>query len=94
MSVNLNGTFTATGHSEERALGPGQYNLSLSGFPPGDTASVTVERSFDGGQTWGGIGSFSADAQQILTVGGRSEAVRHRLRCTAFDGGGIDYRLG
>lgn len=89
----MNGTFTATGSSDAYSFPPGQYNLSLSGLPPGDTARVTLERSFDGGATWRAVGSFTANAEQILTVAG-VEDVPHRLTCDAFAGGGIHYRIG
>ena len=56
----LAGSFAGTGTSAALAL-RGDYNLSLAGF---GTATVALQRSFDGGVTWRAL----AAAQTLLTA--------------------------
>ncbi len=90
----VSGTFTGTGQSAAIAL-RGKYNFSLSGF---GTATVKLERSFDGGSSWKvmskpdfSAASFSADVEG---VGEEPEAgMLYRFNCDAHSSGTIAYRI-
>lgn len=64
------------------------------------TATVNLERSFDGGVTWitcgvGGAGQLASYATlPISIVGGEPEkVVLYRLNCIAYTSGTVNYRL-
>ena len=81
------GSFTGTGASEALEL-RGDYNLSLSGF---GTASVALQRSFDGGVGWNTVDSFAGDAEM---AGFEAEGgMLYRMNCTTYTDGAIAYRL-
>lgn len=81
------GSFTGTGASAAIEL-RGEYNLSLSGF---GTATVALQRSFDGGASWKTVDGFAGDAEM---AGFEAEAgMLYRLNCTAHSAGTIAYRL-
>ena len=82
----LSGTITGTGATGKTTLG-GLFNLSLSGF---GTATVDLERSTDGGVTWGAVKSYTSDAEE---TGESSGSPQYRLNCTAYTSGTIVYRL-
>jgi hypothetical protein len=83
----LAGSFSATGASPAIEL-RGAYNLSLSGF---GTATVALQRSFDGGASWRTLDSFAGDAE---LVGDEPESgMLYRLDCVAWTAGAIAYRL-
>ena len=66
------------------------FNLSLSGTW---TATVFVQRSFDGGTTWLDVESFTANGQY---VGDEPEAVRYRVgvKTGGIASGKVVARLG
>jgi hypothetical protein len=88
------GSFAGTGASPGIAL-RGKFNFSLSGF---GTATVRLERSFDGGANWRIVSkpdltaaSFTAD---VDGVGGEPEiGLLYRFNCTAHSAGTIAYRI-
>lgn len=83
----ITGTFGATGQSDSIDLA-GQFNLSLSGW---GSATVRLERSFDGGSSWVVVKSYTVDAEE---VGDAPEpGVLYRLNCTSYTSGTIAYRL-
>ena len=65
------------------------------------SATVQLERSFDGGNTWvvGNIGASGTLAQWStgtpvsLTFGEPEKSVLYRLNCTAYTSGTINYRI-
>lgn len=85
----IDATITATGYYPSAAGIPfgGDFNLSLTGF---DDASVNLERSTDGGKTWGIVETFTADAEQVGTGKGTP---RYRFNCSAYTSGTIKARL-
>lgn len=95
MALVVSGTFTGTGASGSFLANPraevhrtAQFNISLSGF---GTATVQLQRSFDGGTTWFTVKSYTADVSE---VGDEPEAsVLYRLNCSAYTAGTITYRL-
>lgn len=90
----VSGSFGSTGQSAAVAL-RGKFNFSLSGF---GTATVKLERSFDGGGTWKvcskpdlSAASFSADVEG---VGEEPEAgMLYRFNCDTWSSGAIVYRI-
>ena len=80
------GTFTGTGQSEEVELSQ-NFTLSLSGF---GTASINLERSFDGGGTWKIVETFTANTEK---EGETSSFQLYRLNATSHSSGTIAYRL-
>lgn len=102
----VSGAFAATGQSASfSALG--SFNVVLYGAsgPNGNwTATVRLERSFDGGTTWIVCGVGGSGAQAIYTstgtgsdvsivVGEPELGVMYRLNCTAYTSGTINYRM-
>lgn len=85
-SVNLSGSFTSTGQSDEVRVS-GWFNLSISGTW---SATVVVERSFDEGSTWVSVESFTSNAEKR---GYETEDVLYRLNCTAYTSGTVSYRI-
>lgn len=100
----ITGTFSGTGQSAS-FLNWGYFNLIVYGSsgPNGSwTATIRLERSFDGGTTWvvagvGGGGSqavYSTPNQDVsVTVYDPEGGVLYRLNCTAYTSGTISYRL-
>lgn len=98
------GTFTATGQSTS-ILAWGSFNVVFGGTsgPNGSyTATIRLERSFDGGTTWyvvgvGGTGAqavYSTPNQDVSVVFTEPEkGVLYRLNCTAYTSGTIAYRI-
>lgn len=82
----LSGTITGTGTTANTQMW-GKFNLSLTGF---GAATVSLERSIDGGVNWGTVESFTADAEKI---GECADSAKFRLNCTAYTSGTISYRL-
>ena len=83
----IQGTFTATGQSQELLASDPTYNVSIWG----GSGSVSVERSFDG-ITWLTIESFSQDVERILD--NVEVDVYYRFNCTSYSSGTINYRIG
>lgn len=101
------GTFTAIGTSVAAPI-YGMFNVAIygSGGPNGLwSATVQLERSFDGGVTWivcgvGGTGTQavyvstgSAGADVSVTVNEPERGVGYRLHCPAYVSGTIHYRI-
>jgi len=96
----VSGTLGATGESDSfvchDANGPIAFNAALWGT---FTATVKLQRSFDGGTTWltcstDSIGtecSFTAGVSLIVTEPERD--VLYRWACTAYTSGTINYRI-
>jgi hypothetical protein len=100
----VTGSITGTG-----TVGPwmiyGPFNVMFggSGGPNGSySATIQLERSFDGGTTWyvAGVGGSGAQAvyatpnQDVSLVVLEPEAgVLYRLRCTVYTSGTINYRI-
>lgn len=84
--MSIEGNITGTGTTPVTVLG-GNFNLSLTGF---GTATVALERSTNGGVTWGVIESFTADTEKS---GFSAGSPKYRLNCTAYTSGTIKYRL-
>lgn len=78
----------------------GVYNLSLTGTA---TATIQLERSFDGGTTWvavsrdavGTAATFQSTSAFAVSVVGEEpeQGVQYRLNCTSYTSGIINYRL-
>lgn len=90
------GAFTGTGRSAPFVPVPGRnFNISVWG---GFTATVRLERSFDGGTTYLPV---TADSNGLLTFTGpvseqwnEPEAgVSYTLNCTAFTSGPVNFRI-
>jgi hypothetical protein len=78
------GTISGTGAKSAITLGSA-FSLSLRDF---GTATVVLERSL-GGDAWGVVESFTADAEKV----GDSNGDLFRLNCTAYASGTISYTL-
>jgi len=91
----LTGTLAATGASATKAFYH-DFNVSLWGT---FTATVQVERSFDGGVTFlavskdtgGGAASYTAPCSVICDE--PEKGVLYRLSCTAYTSGTVNYRI-
>lgn len=103
--ATVTGTFTATGQSAsfsptqaDRSTQSGTFNVALTGTA---SATVQLERSFDGGTTWceiwaGGAQLYEwtyASTNLSETVEECEEGVLYRLNCTSYTSGTITYRL-
>jgi hypothetical protein len=84
--MSIEGTITGTGTTSATTLS-GIFNLSLTGF---GTATVVLQRSTDGGITWGAVESFTADAEK---TGESAGSCKYRLNCSAYTSGTIKYKL-
>lgn len=88
------GAFSATGASSAFRL-QGHFNFSLYGT---FVATVSLERSFDGGTTWlnctrsdGSAGTFTAPVSLVCLE--PEAGVLYRLNCSAYTSGTVSYRL-
>jgi len=94
-STVVSGTFAGTGNSTTAQF-IGQFNVSLWGT---FTATVIIERSFDGGVTFlplptDTIGTQNAyTAPVTLTVNEPEPGAIYRLRCSSFGAGPVNYRM-
>ena len=100
----VSGQFTATGQSASfMPYGPFNLIFGGSGGPNGNwSATIRLERSFDGGTSWyvcgiGGDGTqaiWSTNNQDVSVIGAESEkGMIYRLNCTAYTSGTINYRM-
>jgi len=93
----VTGTFGATGQSNSIVL-RGPFNLELRGT---FVATVSLERSFDGGSNWGNVtrndgsaNAFTAPVSLAVPGDESGEAdVLYRLNCTAYTSGTVTYRI-
>lgn len=82
----VSGTFTGVGQSDSIQISR-SADLSLE-F---GTGTVVLQRSFDGGNNWHTIQSYTGDAQEAIEPG--TPGYIYRLNCTAHSAN-IDYRIG
>jgi len=95
--ARLTGTFGATGQSASVVLS-GPFNFSLWGT---FVATVSLERSFDGGTTWhnitrndGAANAFTAPVSLAVPGDESQEAdVLTRLNCSSYTSGTVNYRI-
>ena len=91
----LIGSFSATGQSSAIAL-YGAFSVALWGT---FSATLQLQKSFDGGNTWIPYGQDQTGSIPSLTAAVAFRAleselgVNYRLACTAFTSGTINYRL-
>lgn len=89
------GSFTATGQSAG-ALIRGKFNLAIWGT---FTASVALERTFDGGTTWLNCSLDAAGSPNALTVPVAliceepEPGVLYRLNCSSYTSGTVNWRI-
>jgi hypothetical protein len=84
--AKLEGDLTAIGASNNFAAF-GKFNFSLKGF---GSASVDLERSLNGGNTWDILETFTGD---VSKTGENAGACLLRVNCTAYTSGTIHYIL-
>lgn len=87
MAASLSGTFTGTGTSSSFSY-RGRFNVSISGI---SSSTVAVERSFDDGDTWLPVDSFTADTE--LYAMSPEQSTLWRFNCSVFGSGTISYRF-
>lgn len=85
MSKTVSGSFTGTGASG--TLTTKEFAFSVSGT---FSATVAIQRSFDGGTTWRTVESHTEAAEKSGDNG--SECLM-RLECTAYTSGTVNYVL-
>lgn len=83
----VTGSFTSVSASNAFITRAG-FNLSLSGF---GSATVVLQRSFDKGNSWKNVESFSSDVER--RVDDPEGGVWYRLNCTVYTSGTIEYRM-
>lgn len=95
----VTGTFTGTGQSASfvpaAEIRRGRFNVSLWGT---FSADVRVERSFDGGTTWVPLAKPDLtpalfDEPISFAVEETEGEVLHRLNCTTYTSGTVNYRM-
>jgi hypothetical protein len=98
-------TSTATAGCSSWFMAQGTFNVVFGGAsgPNGSySATLAIDRSFDGGSTWyvAGVGGSGAQAiystpnQDVSLLGTEPErGVLYRLRCSAWSSGTINYRF-
>lgn len=93
----VEGTFTATGSSESICFGPDGNggNVSIYGT---FSATIVLQRSFDGGATWIDVTdaygvAFSFTSPATFRVDEPERGVLYRLTCSAYTSGTVNYRL-
>ena len=94
----VTGTFSATGQSASFApVGGRGFNASLWGT---FSATVQIERSFDGGTTWliltaNGTQLEKFAGSQVISENLQEDesGVLYRFNCTAYTSGTVNYRL-
>ena len=87
------GTACVTGGSDTAA--------TFTGASTTFSATVQIERSFDGGKTWvvanigggGALAQFSAGTPVSLAFGEPERGVVYRFNCIAYTSGTINYRI-
>lgn len=87
----ISGSFTTAPETSETTVVRGFFDLSLSGII---ASTVLLERSFDGGDTWKLVKTYTADDEEVGNEPTVKEAVLFRLRCTVNGGDTILYKMG
>lgn len=90
-SLNISGTFTATGTSDENFAQDGDFNLSLSGT---FLATVELQRSFDEKSTWVTVDIFTTITEKTGSSSTRNRLnvpVAYRLECTTHTSGTVIF---
>ena len=90
--------FALTGNS---VTGGTDNNAVFTGAALNYSATIQVERSFDGGSTWivanigggGTVASYSTGTPVSVTFGEPESQVLYRLNCVAYSSGTINYRI-
>ena len=92
----VTGTFTATGQSASfDPLAGRKFNITLWGT---FSATVQLERSFDGGTTWQYLTSGGTQTYKWTAIASEQNQedeyiAIYRLNCTAFTSGTVNYRI-
>lgn len=81
----ISGTFTATGTSAEFSTAKASVSLVFDG-----TATIAVQRSFDGGATWATVGDTKIGSEEFEIDSARS--CHWRLNCTSYTDD-VDYKV-
>lgn len=91
-------TFALTGNGI--AASGTDANATFTGAAVTFTASINIEKSFDGGATWllanfgsGTLAQITAGTPVAITFGEPEKNVLYRLNCTAYTSGTINYRI-
>lgn len=82
------GTLSSTGVSSSVPISL-KGSLSLIGT---FDATVLLERSADGGTTWGVVDTYTAAVE--ATIDGSKIEYLYRVRCSVYNSGNINYVLG
>lgn len=85
---SVQGVFSDTGTSNSVPISL-RGSLSLLGT---FTATILLERSADGGVTWGVVETYTAAAE--ATIDGSKVEYLYRVRCSDHTSGNISYVLG
>lgn len=95
-SLEVDGTFTATGQSETFTFVGGTANLWLSG----GVGTVKLQASYNAGSTWfdvgrddAGVFTLSAGQAFVEFIEETEPGLDYRLNCTAYTSGTITYRV-
>ena len=83
---SISESFTAVGTSDSLMFA-GSFNISVEI----GTGTISLERSFDGGQKWYTVETFTSSYEDMLTD---PEGAVYRWRCSAFTAGPVSGRLG
>lgn len=95
--MQVTGQFTANGSSASATVPRTSndvrtFDLSISGLT-GTGATVTLQRSFDGGSTWKTVASYTADIEDY-GFGSSGPSYLYRLTCSSYTTGTIVYGIG
>lgn len=93
----VTGTFAATGQSSAICFGPDGNGGNVSIFGT-FSATLALQRSFDGGTTWINVTdaygtALPYTAPATFRVDEPERGVIYRLNCSAYTSGTVSYRL-
>lgn len=92
----LSGSFTATGNSENFASFRNYFNITVWGTFVG---TLTLQRSFDRGQTWHNVArdlfgaTMTFNAPISIVALEPENRVFYRMVCTSYTSGAINWRI-
>lgn len=95
-ALDISGSFTGTGTSDENYAADGDFNLSISLTSGTFDATVALERSFDEKATWVTVEEFTAITEKTGTCSVKNpqgNPVAYRLNCSAYVSGTIAFVL-
>jgi hypothetical protein len=75
---------------QDPVLGPGYFDMSVSGV---FSATVTVQRSFDGGATWGDVQAFAAPVETVGMAASIQALYRIGVKTGDFTSGTVHVLL-